>query len=448
MTAKLNFTEAWIKGLKPSGKRQEFFDTHTKGMGLRLNTRGQKTFFLMARFPGSKHPTRRTLFEYSSNNPDCGLSDARVMALLWKKGARHGIDVRARDAADEEARNALDREKEEKKDAEKLVARNTYEYVVRRYLAEGTRHMKAGSLMRFKTTLEGRAMRKWRKKHILEIKRADVKEILEELKNEGKIGQGFNAFAHLRAFFNWAISVDAEDEEFGITANPCHGVKVGKYLGAEAPMRDYDMPPDEIRAVWRAAGNMAYPIGPYIKLLFLSMQRRSEVADAVWSEFDFEKRIWTIPAERMKNKKTHVVPLPPQAWSIIEQLPRFKSEYLFSSGRDKRGSYTWERAKKKLAKLALVEMQLIYKERGLDPAAASVGFRLHDLRRAGRSALSILEIPSDVSERVISHTPGKLIQVYDKHDHLNQKRRALEAWADYLIELAESKPSNIVRLRA
>jgi hypothetical protein len=51
MIAKLKFTDTWIKSLKPSDKQQEFFDAEMKGLGLRLNTRGDKTFFLMARFP-------------------------------------------------------------------------------------------------------------------------------------------------------------------------------------------------------------------------------------------------------------------------------------------------------------------------------------------------------------------------------------------------------------
>jgi integrase len=67
-------------------------------------------------------------------------------------------------------------------------------------------------------------------------------------------------------------------------------------------------------------------------MLALTGQRKSEVAEARWQEFDLEKRMWTIPPERMKMDAPHVLPLANDVLAILELLPRFKKgDYLFST---------------------------------------------------------------------------------------------------------------------
>ena len=65
----------------------------------------------------------------------------------------------------------------------------------------------------------------------------------------------------------------------------------------------------EMRALWFAAGKLGYPYRDVFRLLALTGQRKSEVAEARWREFDLDKRVWAIPAERMKGDAAHEVPL-------------------------------------------------------------------------------------------------------------------------------------------
>ena len=87
------------------------------------------------------------------------------------------------------------------------------------------------------------------------------------------------------------------------------------------------------------AGNRrdGYPYGPIYHLLLLSGLRLNEVADAVWSEFDLAKGIWTIPASRMKGKNSkarpHSVPLTADILAILGSLPRFNGGEHFSQPR-------------------------------------------------------------------------------------------------------------------
>ena len=97
----------------------------------------------------------------------------------------------------------------------------------------------------------------------------------------------------------------------------------------------------ELKAVWGAsawkfehvdgkrvrsaigAKDMGYPYGPLIRLLILTGLREREVAEMTWDEVDFDSRIWTIPAARMKGKRAHEVLLAPDALALLKALPRF-----------------------------------------------------------------------------------------------------------------------------
>jgi integrase len=99
---------------------------------------------------------------------------------------------------------------------------------------------------------------------------------------------------------------------------------------------------------------MAYPFGPIYRLLLLSGLRLNEVADAVWSEFDVGKGIWTIPASRMKGKNSkarpHTVPLTADILAVLSDLPRFNGgEYLFSTTNGERPAWVAEQSVRKQA---------------------------------------------------------------------------------------------------
>src|SRR5690349_6432324 len=85
-------TDRKLKSLKraATGKRYEVMDVEAPGLGIRVNDRGRKTFVLIARYPGSRNPARRTLGEYDAMS----LAEAREMARAWRKLLRRGVDPR------------------------------------------------------------------------------------------------------------------------------------------------------------------------------------------------------------------------------------------------------------------------------------------------------------------------------------------------------------------
>jgi integrase len=88
--------------------------------------------------------------------------------------------------------------------------------------------------------------------------------------------------------------------------------------------------------VWRAAERTGYPFGKAVQLLILTGQRRSEVLEAEWSEFDLKGETWTIPKDRTKTDNAHIVHLSKPVIEILESLPRIAEEgkpakYLFTT---------------------------------------------------------------------------------------------------------------------
>ena len=104
-----------------------------------------------------------------------------------------------------------------------------------------------------------------------------------------------------------------------IETSPCTGIKPP----SKETRRDRLLRDDELVRIWRGADQLGWPFGPLVQLLATTAARRNEVADMCWSEIDFDTKLWSIPAEKMKGGKRHVVPLSPLALEILTALPRF-----------------------------------------------------------------------------------------------------------------------------
>src|SRR5262249_12688455 len=160
--------------------------------------------------------------------------------------------------------------------------------------------------------------------------------------------------------------------------SPCDRMKPKDVIGAKA-MRNRVLTDAELRALWRVTEGLDYPYGPLFRMLSLTGQRKSEVAEARWSEFDLSRKLWTIPAERMKADAPHVVPLSDDVLKILEALPRFKKgEHLFSTTFGVRPVNGFSKAKEILDKAMLTQLGQL------------APFVIHDIRRTMRTGLSAL----------------------------------------------------------
>jgi integrase len=188
-------------------------------------------------------------------------------------------------------------------------------------------------------------------------------------------------------------------------------------------------------------------------MLALTGQRKSEVADARWSEFDLARKLWVIPAARMKADAAHIVPLTDDVLAILKSLPRFKrGDHVFSTTFGQTPVNGFSKGKARLDRRMLLSWRALARARGEDRRNAEIEpFVIHDIRRTTRTGLSAIPNISDlVRELVIAHTKPGLHKVYDQFAYVDEKRQALDLWAARLRSIVAPPPNsdNVIRMPA
>lgn len=202
------------------------------------------------------------------------------------------------------------------------------------------------------------AVRRWGSKPINEIQRADVAELIDEVR--ARTPSGARAlFAQLRPMFRWRVERSFMDH------NPTSELK------PPAPPRSRDriLEPDEIKQIWVAADPDWFPFGPITRLLILTGQRISEVSGI--SEDELNGNEWIISSDRAKNKTEHVVDLYPLAQKTIQAV---ESKYpLIFSTTGRRPPSGFSKAKARLdARCTRVDQWRLRKVTRLGQAAQRV----------------------------------------------------------------------------
>jgi integrase len=424
-----------IKALKPAKKGQlyDVWDALVPGLGVRVSETGRRTFVLVARFPdspenpktGQLNPTRRALGEYGALT----LEGARSKARDWLEMIRKHVDPRE---AEERQRLAAQRKRS---NSFRAVAE---EFIRLAVIGPDPVNPKQRKGVEVQRDLEKEFIARWNGRPITEITPHDVIAVLDAAVVRGAPYQAHNLLGHIRRLFNWAIARGV----YGLDRSPCDRMKPKDVIGAKA-VRTRVLTDAELRALWRTTESMGYPYGPLFRMLALTGQRKSEVAEARWSEFDLDRKLWTIPAERMKADAPHVVPLTDNVIALLQSLPRFKKgNHLFSTSFGVKAINGFSKAKDRLDDLMLEELRKTDSEAKLPP------FVIHDIRRSMRTGLSALPVPDLVRELVIAHTKPGLHKVYDQHAYEQEKRHALELWAARLRSIIDPQPANVVEFAA
>ena len=257
-----------------------------------------------------------------------------------------------------------------------------------------------------------------------ELRRRDLRDVVNAI-----IERGRPAATHKVREIGKRIATWAADDEELIDHNP--------FLGGKNPVRlisrDRVLSAAEIAALWRACEQMGPPFGAMIMLLLATLQRRGEVTWMENAELDLERRLWTIPAARAKNRKEHFVPLSSLALEILAGEPLIDERYVFSTRENTRVS-GFSKAKRRADELSGV-----------------ADWRLHDLRRTATTGMAELKVDRRVISKLLNHTPRGVIGVtaiYDRFEYLDERAAAMELWAERLRAIVNPPPATIVALRA
>lgn len=166
-----------------------------------------------------------------------------------------------------------------------------------------------------------------------------------------------------------------------------------------------------------------------LQFAILTAARSGEVRGATWDEIDFEKEQWNIPAGRMKAGVAHSVPLSPLALELLRTIKEL------TGGRPGRPIFPGLKGKP-LSDATLGKVLRV---------AGGVGYTVHGMRSAFRDWVAEqTTFPGDWAEAALAHTPpNKVEAAYKRTTFLEQRRKLMAAWADYLTEV-----SNVVQLPA
>jgi integrase len=152
-----------------------------------------------------------------------------------------------------------------------------------------------------------------------------------------------------------------------------------------------------------------------LEFCILTAARSGEVLGGRWSEFDLDKKIWTVPANRMKAGREHRVPLSGRAVSILKQLAGLKAgDFVFPGQARNRP-------------LSNMAMEMVLRRMKIENATVH-GFRSSFRDWAG----NVSSFPREVTETALAHVIGdKAEQAYRRSDALDKRRKLMEAWAAY-----------------
>ena len=187
---------------------------------------------------------------------------------------------------------------------------------------------------------------------------------------------------------------------------------------------------EEIRKFWEACEKLGTPFGPLFKLLLLTGCRLREVAGMKRGELR-DDDTWLIPGSRTKNRRPHLVPLPPLARDLLKGIVRIEDCPFVFSTNGKSPVAGWSKLKARLD--ALIQ--------------PSTPWRLHDLRRTAVTGMAELGIRPDVIELVVNHvsgTRGGIAGVYNRSELLSERRAALERWAAHVDGIVDGQQAKIV----
>jgi integrase len=176
------------------------------------------------------------------------------------------------------------------------------------------------------------------------------------------------------------------------------------------------------RLCWRGGPRSDSISALALEFLILTAARTSEVIGAKWDEFDLGAALWTIPAERIKAKREHRVPLSNAALAIVKRLHNHRSgEFIFPGAR----------AAKPLSNMALLKL--------LERINRS-DLTVHGFRSTFRDwAAERTNFPREVAEHALAHSlPDKVEAAYRRGDLFDKRRQMMDAWAGFCSEASSA----------
>ena len=390
-------TDSKIKSLKPKAKIYKVADRD--GLYVSVTPTGTITFRYDYRLNGR----RETLTIGKYGDDGINLAEARDKLMIARKQVSEGISPAG------EKRN----QKNMIRNAERFSS-FAEKYLEEVKLAESTKALRVATYERdIKSTFGNRLM--------TEISTDEIRHHCNKIKDRGAPSTAIFVRDLIANIYRYAIQ---RGHKF---ANPAD--EIANSSIATFKKRERVLTPREIKLFFNTLENTQsdFALKKAVKFILLTLVRKGEIINATWDEIDFKNKIWTIPAERMKAKRTHNVYLSEQALDLIVAFQIYSegSPYLLP-GRINRGQPI---ANSSLNRVIANCINAINKdEKRIDY------FTVHDLRRTGSTLLHEMGFNSDWIEKSLAHEQQGVRAVYNKAEYAEQRKEMMQQWADQVDE--------------
>jgi integrase len=395
----MSLTDPAIRNAKPGEKPIKLADE--KGLYLLIVPAGGKWWRLDYRFAGK----RKTLS--MGTYPEVSLKEARDKRDDARKQLAQGIDPG-------ETRKAMKAAQSAEADTFEVVAREWHTKFSPTWTPEHGERI----IRRFE-----RDVFPWMgKRPIREITAPELLAALRRIESRGALDTAHRAHQNCGQVFRYAVATGRADRD-----------PSGDLRGALPPVRDKHhasiTDPKGIGELLRAIDDYrgSFVTQCAMRLAPLVFVRPGELRSAEWSEFDFDKAEWRIPGEKMKMRDPHIVPLSTQAAAILLELQPLtgRGRYVFPSARTPNG----DRCMSENAVLAALR-RLGYTKDEMTG---------HGFRSMASTLLNEQGWHRDAIERQLAHTERNAVRAaYNYAEHLPERRKMMQAWADYLDGLKRS----------
>jgi integrase len=257
---------------------------------------------------------------------------------------------------------------------------------------------------------------------IEDIKSPDMRNLLLKIQSTGKLDMLQKVKGIANGVFKYSVGMGV------ISVNPVRDLP--NDIFKKKPIKHYASitDPKEIAVLLDKLEkyNGSYEVNNALKLAPHLFLRPSELTGLLWNEVDFDEKIIRIGEERMKMKRTHLVPMSKQVYSMILKLSKYntKSPYVFPAPRNNNNSITPD------------SLRLAIRRLGIEKDT----FTTHSFRSMASTRLNELNYRADVIEMQLAHAEGNKIRgAYNHAQYLPERLKLMQAWSDYLDKLIKQK---------
>ncbi len=394
-------TELSIKQSKP--KEKQYKITDGEGMYLRIHPNGSKYWQLQYWFEGKQKINSLGIW------PEVSLKQAREKRYEAKKKLKEDKNTAWKDL----------QSFEEAGTHQEKVNSTTFQNVFQEWFSRQSKNWTERHSRGVESNLKMYVLPDLGEIPIADISRQDVIAVLRKIEAKGKYETCYRIRQKLEAIFSFA------EIEGHCSTNPAKGLQ--QILTKPQPKFQNSIPISELPEFLQniEADNATAPSTALaMKFIILTFVRTSELRFADWQEFKIDSTdpLWVIPAERMKMRKTHHVPLSRQVVSILKEMQQYSGPegYVFPQ--------LYNRKK------PMSENTLLYFSNRLGYAGRNT---IHGFRALASTVLNeSRKWHPDVIERQLAHQESnKVRSAYNRAEHLDERRKMMNWWSNYIESL-------------